>query len=140
MNLIVKIISHFKDRTFLVLVKRISQGEYLESKLNEIGENVTSLLGKNQIFDVTSRILIGTTSKVGTGFDHPKLNTLMLACDVEEYFIQYMGRIFRTKEGLPIIFDLVDNNSILNKHWNTRRKVYQDHGGTVINFDLNILK
>ena len=139
-NLIVKIISHFKDRTFLVLVKRISQGEYLESKLNEIGENVTSLLGKNQIFDVTSRILIGTTSKVGTGFDHPKLNTLMLACDVEEYFIQYMGRIFRTKEGLPIIFDLVDNNSILNKHWNTRRKVYQDHGGTVINFDLNILK
>ena len=64
----------------------------------------------------------------------------MLACDVEEYFIQYLGRIFRTKEGLPIIFDLVDNNSILNKHWNTRRKIYQDHGGTVINFDLNLLK
>ena len=139
-SLILKIISHFKDKTFLVLVKRISQGEYLESKLIEMGENVTSLLGKNQVFDVTSRILIGTTSKVGTGFDHPKLNTLMLACDVEEYFIQYLGRIFRTKEGLPIIFDLVDNNSILNKHWNTRRKIYQDHGGTVINFDLNLLK
>jgi superfamily II DNA or RNA helicase len=136
-DIILKIIRHFKDRNFLVLVKRIAQGEYLQQKLLELGEDVTSLLGSNQEFEVTSRILIGTTSKVGTGFDHPKLDTLLLATDVEEYFIQFLGRVFRTKDSVPFIFDLVDNYSILNKHWNTRRKVYQDHGGTIHNLNLS---
>jgi superfamily II DNA or RNA helicase len=139
-DIILKIISHFKDRNFLVLVKRIAQGEYLQQKLKELGEDVTSLLGTNQEFEVNSRILIGTTSKVGTGFDHPKLDTLLLATDVEEYFIQFLGRVFRRKDSIPVIFDLVDNYSILNKHWNTRRKVYQDHGGVIHNLNLMQLK
>ena len=69
--------------------------------------------------DPEAKVLIGTNSKVGTGFDHPKLNTLILAADVEEYYVQYMGRIFRTKEGTPIIFDMVDNNPTLEKHFKT---------------------
>jgi len=138
-ELIVSIIQHFSERNFLVLVKRVAQGEYLIKRLAELGEDVTSLIGSQQEFKLTSRILVCTCQKVGTGFDHPKLDTLMLAADLEQYFIQYMGRIFRTKEGTPIIFDLVDKNPILNKHFNTRRKVYQDHGGTVRNFDMSIL-
>lgn len=135
-ELIVKIVCHFSTRNFLILVKRVSQGEYLEKRLLEMKQDVTSLLGDNQIFDTESRILIGTNSKIGVGFDHSKLDALLLAADVEEYFIQYLGRVFRTEEVKPIVFDLVDNYSILNKHWMTRRKVYQDHGGIVKNFDI----
>jgi hypothetical protein len=64
---------------------------------------------------------------------------LLLAGDLEQYFVQYLGRVFRTKDVKPIIIDLVDNYSLLSKHFNTRRKIYQDHGGTVINFDLAVL-
>jgi superfamily II DNA or RNA helicase len=139
-QLIIDIVRHFKDRTFLILTKRVAQGEYLVEKFKERGESVTSLIGTQQEFEVSSRILVGTCQKCGTGFDHPNLNTLLLAGDVEEYFIQYLGRVFRTKEVKPIIFDLVDKNGILKKHYNTRRSIYIDHGGTVTIFDNNIVK
>lgn len=138
-ELIIRLLQHFYDRNFLVLVKRVAQGRYLEERLRGLGENVTSLLGSNQEFEASSRILIGTCQKVGVGFDHSKLDALLLAADLEEYFIQYLGRVFRTKDVEPIVLDLVDDYSILNKHFLTRRKVYQDSGGVVRNFDLEEL-
>jgi superfamily II DNA or RNA helicase len=139
-DLIIRIIQHFSDRNFLVLVKRVEQGKYLVNSLKKYGESVTDLIGSNQDFDTEARILVGTCQKVGVGFDHSKLDTLLLATDLEEYFVQYLGRIFRTKDNTPIVFDLVDENSILNKHFNTRRKVYQEHGGIVKDFDLSTIE
>lgn len=139
-ELIIKLLKYYSKRNFLVLTKRVSQGEYLLKRLEEEGEDVTSLLGSNQEYNVSSRILVGTSSKIGVGFDHPKLDALLLAGDVEQYFVQYLGRVFRTKDVKPIIVDLVDDYSLLNKHFNTRRKIYQDHGGEVKNFDMNLLK
>ena len=66
-------------------------------------------------------------------YDNPKLNTLIVGSDLNSYFIQYLGRIFR-KEGDKIIFDLVDNNNVLRTHWNNRRKVYVEHGGIIKDF------
>lgn len=139
-ELIIRLVRYFKERTFLILVKRVAQGQYLLDRFREEGENVTSLLGKQQEFEVTSRILVGTCSKVGVGFDHPKLDTLLLAADVEEYFVQYLGRVFRTKEVEPIIFDLVDKNRILDKHFRTRQAIYLEHGGIVKKFDMKVLE
>ena len=138
--MIIKILKYYSTRNFLVLTKRVSQGEYLLKRLEEEGENVTSLLGNNQEYNVSSRILIGTSSKIGVGFDHPKLDALLLAGDVEQYFVQYLGRVFRTKDVKPIIIDLVDNYTLLNKHFITRRKIYQDHGGEVRNFNLELIE
>jgi superfamily II DNA or RNA helicase len=107
-DLIIRIIQHFSDRNFLVLVKRVEQGKYLVNSLKKYGESVTDLIGSNQDFDTEARILVGTCQKVGVGFDHSKLDTLLLATDLEEYFVQYLGRIFRTKDNTPIVFDLVD--------------------------------
>lgn len=134
---ILTLIQHFSDRNILVLVKRISQGEYLLKKLQEENESVTSLLGNNQEFDKNARVLIGTSNKIGVGFDHPRLDTLLLAADIEEYFIQYLGRVFRTKDVEPIILDLVDENSILEKHWKTRKKVYEKHGGKIKHLNVH---
>ena len=135
-ELIVRIIKQYSERNFLVLVKRISQGEYLINRLKEEGVSVTNLIGSNQEFEMSARVLIGTCQKVGTGFDHPKLDTLILAADVQEYFIQYLGRIFRVQDSDPVVFDLVDNNSILRKHYSTRERVYREHGGIVRPFEI----
>ena len=130
-ELIINIIKKFSDRVFIVLCKRVVQAEYLETRLKEEGQDVTSLIGKNQEYEQKSRILIGTVGKTGVGFDHPRLNALILASDVEQYFIQYLGRVFRTQEGEPLIFDLVDEYSLLAKHFKTRTAVYLEHGGVV---------
>ena len=133
-ELIIRIIQSYPQRNFLVLIKRVVQGEYLLKRLQELNEHVTDLIGNNQEFDQSARILIGTCQKVGVGFDHSKLDTLLLATDIEEYFIQYLGRVFRTQESEPVIFDLVDENKILQKHFSTREGVYIQHGGTIKNF------
>tara|TARA_E500000331_G_C17128746_1_gene657204 strand:+ start:165 stop:461 length:297 start_codon:yes stop_codon:yes gene_type:complete len=78
--------------------------------------------------------LIATISKAGVGFDHPKMDALILASDVEEYFIQYLGRVFRREDVHPLIFDLVDNFNSLKRHYYTRKKVYEESGGTILNF------
>ena len=77
---------------------------------------------------------MATVQKAGVGFDHPRLNSLILASDVEEYFIQYLGRVMRTEKVEPFIFDLVDDNPILKKHYYTRRKIYLEHGGIIKDF------
>ena len=139
-ELIISIIEKYPQRNFLVLVKRVWQGEYLIRRLTEKSITVTSLIGGNQEFEVHARVLIGTCQKVGTGFDHPKLDTLILAADVQEYFIQYLGRIFRVEDSAPVVFDLVDNNRTLLKHYQTRVNVYQEHGGVIKIYKRNKLR
>lgn len=134
-DMLIRLIKLFKDKKFLVLVKRINQGKYLFEKLKEKGESVDTLLGTKKVFDKTARILIGTIQKCGVGFDHPDRDALIVAGDLEEYFIQYLGRVFRKENTTPLIFDIVDKHGILYKHYLTRRSCYIDHGGVVKNFE-----
>ena len=134
-DLIVKIVEEFKDRTFLILCKRVEQANYFIKKLHEKGENVDSLVGSKQDFNRDCRILVGILSKVGTGFDWSKLNGLILACDLEAFFIQSLGRVFRTKDTIPIVFDIIDKNPILMKHYNSRVETYRECGGIIKSFN-----
>ena len=128
---IVEILRKFAGRVFMVICKRVSQIKYLEDRLKELGESVDALYANKKKFDRGARILIGTGQKLGVGFDHPRVNALVLAADFEAYFIQTLGRSMRTPEVEPIIFDLVDKNGLLNKHWKTRERVYKEHGGEI---------
>jgi superfamily II DNA or RNA helicase len=130
-ELILSIVKRFPRRTFLILTKRVSQARHLVSRLTEMGESVTSLIGTEQEFDRECRVLVGTNSKAGVGFDHDKLDSLILGADLEQYFIQYLGRVFRRKDVQPMIFDIVDENPTLLKHFKTRRGVYIEHGGVI---------
>jgi len=134
-DLIVKIVEHFKDRTFLILCKRVDQANYFIKALENKGENVDSLVGSKQDFNRDCRILVGILSKVGTGFDWSKLNGLILACDLEAFFIQSLGRVFRTKDTIPIVFDIIDKNPILMKHYNSRVETYRECGGIIKSFN-----
>jgi superfamily II DNA or RNA helicase len=135
-QLIVDIVRKFSDRVFLILVKRVEHGQLLLESLEQLGEKVTSLLGKQQEFDRDARILVGTNSKIGTGFNHPKLDTLLCACDMVSYYVQFLGRVMRRKDVKPIVFDLVDSHPTLKKHFEKRLKVYNKHGGDVVKFTL----
>ena len=141
-NLIVDLISNIlkenKNRHILVLVKRIDHGKLLKLKLEEKGFVVDTLLGNAKYKETDNNILIGTTSKVGTGFDSPKLDTLVLASDVQAYFIQQLGRIFRRSNNDPKVYDLVDDFGVLKSHYYSRRKVYLESGGTITNYKLEL--
>ena len=128
---IIRIVKKFKENVFIILCKRVSHAEYLHGRLLEEGESSTLLTGDNDNFDKKSRVLVAMTQKAGTGFNHPKLNSLILATDALNYYIQFLGRVFRTLEVVPNIFDIVDKNPILTKHFDERRKVYEEHGGVL---------
>ena len=130
-EMIVRLVKFFDTRVFLILCKRVDQGRYLVKRLIEEGEDVTSLIGNQQEYEQKSRILVGTSSKAGTGFDHPRLDAMILASDIQAYFIQYLGRVLRTEEVVPLIFDIVDKNPILDRHYKVRRATYLEHGGSI---------
>jgi superfamily II DNA or RNA helicase len=134
-NLIINIVLHFKDRYFLVLCKRVEQAKYIASKLEEEKENVSLMIENVNTFDVNSRVIVASVQKVGIGFSHDILDSLIIASDLEEYFIQYLARVMRSKEVKPIVFDLVDNNKSLKRHFTERKKVYQEAGGIINNFN-----
>ena len=137
-EIVIKIVKTFPERVFLILTKRVGQGRHLVNRLEEENEYVTSLIGQNQEFDREARILVGTIQKVSVGFEHNRLNAMILAADVKEYYIQVLGRVFRTKEVEPIVFDMVDNNPILKRHFQVRKGVYIEHGGAVKNFKVQV--
>lgn len=131
-DLIVNIITTLKNRTFLVLCKRLFQIRYLTAKLEKLGETVTFMDANHQDFDRDARILIATIDKCGTGFDHDKLDTLIVAADAKHYPLQFLGRVFRTEEGVPYVFDLMDDGFSMENHFRERGKVYRKCGGKII--------
>ena len=40
----------------------------------------------------------------------------------------------RTEQVVPIIFDIVDKNPILDRHYKVRRATYLEHGGKIKDF------
>ena len=127
------IVEKFPDRNFLILCKRIEQAASIADAINE---PVSRLYSDKQSYDKSNRILVATAQKAGVGFDDSSIDALILASDIQEYFIQYLGRCMRTPEVIPLVFDLVDNNRILKKHFAVRKKVYTESGGTIVSLKL----
>ena len=133
-DLIIDILLHFKDRCFLVLCKRVDQAKYIASRLEEEKEMVSVMTEDVNDFDENSRIIVSSIQKTGVGFSFDKLDALILASDVEEYFLQYLARVMRTEEVKPIVFDFVDKHHSLKKHFAERKKTYLKSGGTIKQF------
>ncbi len=79
------------------------------------------------------RILLSTGKLVGEGFDHPPLNTLVLAMPIswKGTLLQYAGRLHRehaTKTDVRII-DFVDTgHPALLRMWDKRQRGYRGDG------------
>lgn len=133
-DMMVEIIRHLSDRHFLVLCKRVEQARYIAGRLQEAGETVSLMVEGINTFDVSSRIIVSNVQKVGVGFSHDVLDALIVAADMEEYFVQYLARVMRREDVKPIVFDFVDPHPSLKRHFSERKRVYTKAGGVIKDF------
>jgi superfamily II DNA or RNA helicase len=133
-NKICKIARYFSSRNILILCKRVAHAQVLYEELKKT-EEVDIFTGTDKSFDSSARILLVTCSKGGVGFDHPKLDMLIVAADVENLFLQYLGRVFRRDDTIPIVVDMKDSFGSFEAHLRTRETVYRETGGVVYQFE-----
>jgi len=124
----------FSTRNILILCKRVSHAKTLLAELEKT-EDVDLFVGSKKTFDAESRILIVTCSKGGVGFDHSKLDMLIIAADVENLFIQYLGRVFRRDDTIPIVVDIKDKFYPFQRHLKTRMQTYLETGGVMCKYE-----
>jgi superfamily II DNA or RNA helicase len=150
-KLICDIILKLRNRTWLVLVKLLDHINLLAEPLLQAGlrvgifldhqnvtayknydvQNLTVVNSKGSGFFRDANVLIGTTGKLKEGFDHDKIDGLVIATDIQAYFAQALGRCMRRKDVTPVIVDLVDNLPSLQKHYAERAKIYRSSGGLI---------
>ncbi|VAX07885.1 Putative helicase [hydrothermal vent metagenome] len=135
-----------QGRKVLVLTERIDHLEMIKSTLSQHIQEFYTLHGrmsKKQRAVVTGeldalppdapRILLATGKLVGEGFDHPPLDSLVLAMPIswKGTLQQYAGRLHRehtTKNDVRII-DIVDTgHPALLKMWDRRQQGYRTMG------------
>lgn len=133
------ILQYYSDKTWIVLCKRVTHVKILRDKLQRRGENICTLVGNEQSYDPNARILVGTFSKCGVGFDKADLNAMMLASDIVD-FEQIHGRVFRRVDNIPLFIDIVDSFKSLTNHWYERKKLYEEMGGTIYNYKIDVYK
>jgi superfamily II DNA or RNA helicase len=129
---IIECLKRFPDRIWLVLVKRVEHAKILNEMLKESNLQSSVLTGTTKTFDKNTKILIGTTCKIGTGFDHSPINSLIVASDCVEYFEQFLGRCMRTPTVEPIVVDFEDSFIPLINHLCIRITKYKACGGDII--------
>lgn len=115
----------------LVLVKFIKHGEVLYNLISSKTARKCCLCTGGSNIDESADIYISTFKKMGTGVSIEKLNTLIVAADVENYAIQYFGRVMRNGGKDAYIIDLVDEFPSLAKHSATRLLVYKDLSASI---------
>jgi superfamily II DNA or RNA helicase len=147
-QLILSIIQQNKSHKILLLTGYKEQAKILLEALRQQGESVDYMIGTKKTYS-DSRILIGTISKIGTGFDEEsacanfngiRLDLLILCTSIKNAarLEQSVGRVFRAE--FPTFIDLVDNHAICKNHWYERRKWYLDprRNGTIAEQKLDL--
>jgi len=138
-----------QGRKILVLTERTGHLQTLKELLKNITENLYILHGRlsakkrrtvieelNQLSETEPRILLATGRLIGEGFDHPALDTLVLAMPIswKGTLQQYAGRLHRDhadKESIRI-YDYTENSQpLLRRMWEKRLKGYKAIGYSI---------
>ena len=90
----------------------------------------------DELDDTVPRVLIATGRLIGEGFDHPPLDTLVLAMPIswKGTLQQYAGRLHRehTDKRDVRIYDYIENNHPqLARMWERRQRGYRAMGYVV---------
>lgn len=144
-KVIVNIVRHNPDNKFIVLTRRVDHGDLLIKLFHAAGISADTLMGKKKKY-VNSRVLIGTTKKISTGFDEatysedfsgPKSDSLIICHSVakETNFDQYTGRVKRSDN--PSIYWLNVKNKVIRRHLYGLKTHIKETGGTFIQQDGN---
>ena len=148
-NIILDIAKRNPTFKIMILTWNRNHAFYLKDMLCENNISCDVLAGTKSSYK-DSRVLVGTLSKLGVGFDEGvtctdwngiRLNMMFLVGSTKntQSLCQFVGRIFRSEH--PVIIDFVDDNNICKRHWNARRKWYDDpeQNGEIftVNYDPN---
>lgn len=133
------ILEQDSNRRILILSKRKEQCQALYDEIVPFVKDTLAYMGTIQTIPDNCRVLIGIVSKCGVGMDKD-LDTLIMGCDSVSYYEQYIGRVFRSDKTRAWIFDLVDENIILEKHYEQRRLVYENSGATIHNVPAELFR
>ncbi|MGQ0652197.1 MAG: TOTE conflict system archaeo-eukaryotic primase domain-containing protein [Betaproteobacteria bacterium] len=145
-----------EGRKLLVLTERTDHLELIENVLNGAIASLFVLHGrlpKPQRAKVleelcalppgTPRVLLATGRLIGEGFDHPPLDTLVLAMPIswKGTLQQYAGRLHRSYLGKNDvrIYDYVDSgHPAMTRMWQKRIRGYRAMGYTIANADTSV--
>ncbi len=123
----------------LILTSLREHATLLYEALDKMGISVDYLCGTKRGY-IDSTVLIGTCSKIGTGFDPATscptysgrpFDLLILATSMKKQGLltQNVGRVFRAE--FPTVMHLVDNDDIFKSHWYQCRRWYIARNGTI---------
>ena len=138
--------AYFEGRKILVLTERTAHLKLLQEALSDSVENLFVLHGRlskkqraailtslTELEDSAPRVLLATGRLVGEGFDHPPLDTLVLAMPIswKGTLKQYAGRLHREhgdKQDVRIYDYVEEDQPQLARMWNKRRRGYAAMG------------
>lgn len=138
-NIILDIVLKNLHHKIIILTWNKNHAFFIKDLLLQNNVNVDVLAGNIKMYS-DSNVLVGTISKIGTGFDEAtfckdfkgiKSNLMILAGSTKNQagLEQFTGRVFRS--DFPIIYDLVDDLNIFLNHWRIRYNWYLNHNGVI---------
>ena len=138
-RIILDIVARNTQFKILILTSLRDHATFLNTAIEQMGIPTDYLCGTKRGY-TDSVVLVGTTSKIGTGFDPATscptyagrpFDLLLLVCSLKKYssLVQNIGRIFRSE--FPVVMHFVDNDDIFKNHWYKARKWYLTHGGVI---------
>lgn len=116
------------DRKIILMCDRNNMATETFDYLTKKGESVELYIGKSKTWDRTKRILVTNVKKGSVGLNDPTLDMIIIAADMKNVK-QCEGRIRTTNND---VYDIVDDYSTLERHWNDRRKWYINRGAEII--------
>ena len=143
-DIILNIISKNLSRKILILTSLKDHATLLYDGMISRKVSCDFLCGTKKGY-IDSNVLIGTTSKIGTGFDPATscptyqgtpFDLLLLVCSIKKYsmLVQNIGRVFRS--DFPTVMHFVDDDDIYKGHWYKARKWYLARGGTITDHNI----
>lgn len=139
-------LAYNEGRKILVLTERTDHVDALELELKQRVHNLFTLHGRvpkkqriSRMHELESlppdapRVLLATGKLVGEGFDHPPLDTLVLAMPISWKGVlqQYAGRLHRShadKADVRVIDFVDEGNVALMRMWDKRQAGYKAMG------------
>lgn len=119
------------------IIKKINHCYMLHGRLSK-KQRTETIHAFSSLDGTTPRIIFATGRLIGEGFDHAPLDTLFLAMPIswKGTLQQYAGRLHREhpEKNEVRIYDYVEeNNPILKRMWEKRRKGYTAIGYSISN-------
>lgn len=132
------------NNTILILTNLVEHTMLLYNKLKEMNQSVDYMCGDRKAYS-DCRILVGTTSKIGTGFDQATacadfsgrtFDLLILTFSIKKYamLVQNVGRALRSEN--PTVIYLVDDSPVYESHWTKSCKWFQRRGAKIMVHDM----